>query len=143
MPILAATDRDVVILDVQRGISTLADGIDGRPTCLAADPLTHGRVWCGTHRSGVFRSDDGGGSWQSVGLEGRLIMTITASPADRDVVWVGTEPSEVWRSADAGSSWAQTSRLETLPSSSQWSFPPRPDTHHVRWIDDFDRRLSV
>jgi hypothetical protein len=24
--------------------------------------------------------------------------------------------------------------LETLPSSSEWSFPPRPDTHHVRWI---------
>jgi photosystem II stability/assembly factor-like uncharacterized protein len=24
--------------------------------------------------------------------------------------------------------------LETLSSSSKWSFPPRPDTHHVRWI---------
>ena len=44
------------------------------------------------------------------------------------------EPSEVWRSADAGSAWEQTSRLETLSSSSEWSFPPRPDTHHVRWI---------
>ncbi|MGH9374484.1 MAG: WD40/YVTN/BNR-like repeat-containing protein, partial [Vicinamibacterales bacterium] len=30
--------------------------------------------------------------------------------------------------------WEQTSRLETLASSSEWSFPPRPDTHHVRWI---------
>jgi photosystem II stability/assembly factor-like uncharacterized protein len=61
-------------------------------------------------------------------------MAITASPAERDVVWVGTEPSEVLRSADAGNSWAHTSRLETLPSSPEWSFPPRPDTHHVRWI---------
>src|SRR4029453_2645089 len=52
----------------------------------------------------------------------------------RDVVWVGTEPSEVWLSADGGTTWEQTSRLETLPSSSEWSFPPRPDTHHVRWI---------
>jgi hypothetical protein len=50
------------------------------------------------------------------------------------VVWVGTEPSEVWRSADAGTTWEQTSRLETLSSSSEWSFAPRPDTHHVRWI---------
>jgi photosystem II stability/assembly factor-like uncharacterized protein len=50
------------------------------------------------------------------------------------VVWVGTEPSEVWRSADDGAAWERTSRLETLPSSSEWSFPPRPDTHHVRWI---------
>src|SRR5690606_42031537 len=61
-------------------------------------------------------------------------MAIAASPAERDVMWVGTEPSEVWRSANAGMTWEQTSRLETLPSSSEWSFPPRPDTHHVRWI---------
>jgi photosystem II stability/assembly factor-like uncharacterized protein len=61
-------------------------------------------------------------------------MAIVASPAKQDVVWVGTEPSEVWRSRDAGLNWKQTSWLETLPSSSEWSFPPRPDTHHVRWI---------
>jgi hypothetical protein len=62
------------------------------------------------------------------------ILTVTASPVERDVVWVGTEPSEVWHSGDAGATWDQTCRLETLPSSSEWSFPPRPNTHHVRWI---------
>jgi photosystem II stability/assembly factor-like uncharacterized protein len=82
----------------------------------------------------VFRSDDGGKSWKSVGLSGRLIMAVAASPVEQDVVWVGTEPSEVWRSGDAGATWEQTTRLETLSSSSEWSFPPRPDTHHVRWI---------
>ena len=134
MLILVATDREVVVIDVERGAAAPAHGIGDRPTCLTADPLVHGRAWCGTHRDGVFRSDDGGRSWQSVGLAGRLIMAVTASPADRDVVWVGTEPSEVWRSGDAGNTWEQTSRLETLSSSSEWSFPPRPDTHHVRWI---------
>jgi photosystem II stability/assembly factor-like uncharacterized protein len=134
MPILVATDREVVVIDVERGASASAKGISDRPTCLTADSLAHGRVWCGTHRSGVFRSDDGGRSWQFVGLAGRLIMAIAASPVERDVVWVGTEPSEVWRSADGGTTWEQTSRLDTLSSSSEWSFPPRPDTHHVRWI---------
>jgi photosystem II stability/assembly factor-like uncharacterized protein len=134
MPILVATDRDVVVIDVERGASASAHGIGDRPTCLAADPLVHGRAWCGTHRGGVFRSDDGGSSWQSVGLLGRLIMAITASPVERDGVWVGTEPSEVWRSGDAGATWEQTSRLETLSSSPEWAFPPRPATHHVRWI---------
>ena len=134
MPILVATDREVVVIDVRHGTSAPTNGVGDRPTCLAADPLVQGRVWCGTHRGGVFRSDDGGGSWRSVGLEGRLIMAITASPVERDGVWVGTEPSEVWRSRDAGRTWEQTSRLETLSSSSEWSFPPRPDTHHVRWI---------
>jgi ligand-binding sensor domain-containing protein len=91
---LVATDREVVVIDVERDTSTSAHGISDRPTCLAADPLVRGRAWCGTHRA-VFRSDDSGRSWQSVGLAGRLIMAIAASPAARDVLWVGTEPSEV------------------------------------------------
>ena len=134
MPILVATDGEVVVIDVERDASVSAHGISDRPTCLAADTLVHGRAWCGTHRDGVFRTDDGGRSWRSVGVAGRPMMAIAASPVEPDVVWVGTEPSEVWRSADAGTTWEQTSRLETLPSSSTWSFPPRPDTHHVRWI---------
>jgi hypothetical protein len=134
MPILVATDREVVVIDVERDTSMPTHGIDDRPTCLAADPLVPERAWCGTQRAGVFRSDDGGTSWLPVGLAGRLVMAVTASPVERDVVWVGTEPSEVWRSGDAGTTWHQTSRLETLPSSPEWSFPPRPETHHVRWI---------
>jgi photosystem II stability/assembly factor-like uncharacterized protein len=134
MQILVATDREVLVIDSERGSSATARGINDRPTCLAADELVSGRAWCGTHRSGVFRSDDGGHSWQPIGLNGRLIMTVAASPADRDVVWAGTEPSEVWRSENAGNTWEQTSELTTLRSSSEWSFPPRPETHHVRWI---------
>jgi photosystem II stability/assembly factor-like uncharacterized protein len=134
MAILVATGHDVVVIDGERGDSVLAKGIGDRPTCLSVDPLVPGRAWCGTHRGGVFRSDDGGRSWRLAGLAGRLITAITASPVERDVVWVGTEPSEVWRSRDAGATWEQTSRLETLPSSPEWSFPPRPDTHHVRWM---------
>jgi photosystem II stability/assembly factor-like uncharacterized protein len=134
MPMLVATDREVLVVDAERGSAAPARGITDRPTCLAADELVEGRAWCGTHREGVFRSDDGGRSWRPIGLAGRLIMAVAASPAEQDVVWAGTEPSEVWRSGDAGSSWEQTSSLETLPSSPEWSFPPRPDTHHVRWI---------
>ena len=134
MPFLVATEREVVVIDVERGTTTLARGIKDTPTCLAADPLVPGRAWCGTHKGGVFRSDDGGESWQPVGLAGQLITAITPSPVERDVVWVGTEPSDVWCSGNAGMMWEETSRLDTLASSSEWSFPPRPDTHHVRWI---------
>ena len=119
MHILVATDREVLVIDVERGTPALARGIDDRPTCLAADVLVRGRAWCGTHRGGVFRSDDGGRTWQPIGLAGRLIMAVAASSAERDVVWAGTEPSEVWRSGDAGNSWEQTSDLTTLPSSSR------------------------
>jgi photosystem II stability/assembly factor-like uncharacterized protein len=69
-----------------------------------------------------------------VGLRDRLVRSLTASPVEADVVWAGTEPSEVWRSGDGGSTWEPTRRLEELPSSPTWSFPPKPETHHVRWI---------
>jgi photosystem II stability/assembly factor-like uncharacterized protein len=134
MLLLVATDREVVVFDVERGSGVSAHGIGGRPTCLAGDLRVHGRVWCGTQRDGVFRSDDGGTSWHSAGLADHLITAISASTADPGVVWVGTEPSQVWRSENGGSTWVQTTNLEMLSSSSQWAFPPRPDTHHVRWI---------
>ena len=88
MLILLATDRQALVIDVEKGTSVSTQGISDRPTCLAADALAHGRAWCGTYGEGVFRTDDGGRSWRSVGLAGRLIMAIAASPVERDVVWV-------------------------------------------------------
>jgi photosystem II stability/assembly factor-like uncharacterized protein len=40
----------------------------------------------------------------------------------------------MWHTRDAGSTWTPASGLDQLPSSGEWSFPPRPHTHHVRWI---------
>src|SRR5688572_14783447 len=100
--ILVAPESAVVSFDVERGTAATARGISDRPTCLAADPRSRGRAWCGTHRGGVFRTDDAGISWRACGLEGQHIMSITASPVEEDVLWLGTEPSAVWRSADGG-----------------------------------------
>src|SRR5919109_3495459 len=134
MLVLVATESSIVVFDVERGTMGRAGGLEDRPTCLTVDPLVRGRVWCGTHRSGVFRSDDGGLSWYRAGQGGRLVMAVAASPTEPDVLWVGTEPSEVWRTGDGGRTWEQMRALGELPSSSQWSFPPKPETHHVRWI---------
>lgn len=133
--LLAATEAEVLRIHVETGTVGRVEGLDGvHPTSLVSDPGVAGRAWCATHRGGVFRSDDGGATWAVSGLEGEKLMTIAASPAERDLVWAGTEPSVVWRSEDGGRTWDRTSDLEALPSSSEWAFPPRPDTHHVRWI---------
>lgn len=131
MHVIVATDSDVHIVDAVGGTSKAGRGLPDRPTCVAADPLAAGRVWCGVRRHGVFRSDDGGLTWELAGLEGRTIMALAVAP---DVVWAGTEPSEVWRSGYDGRTWQQMQGMNTLPSSSEWAFPPRPETHHVRWI---------
>jgi ligand-binding sensor domain-containing protein len=140
--ILVATESGVVSVDVERDTTAAARGISDHPTCLAADPRRPGRAWCGTHRAGVFRTDDAGMSWRPCGLEGQRIMSVTASPAETDVIWIGTEPSAVWRSADGGETWQETSRLDVLPSSSTWAFPPKPETHHVRWIGCHPRQAG-
>jgi photosystem II stability/assembly factor-like uncharacterized protein len=135
MPLLLATESRILLVDESRGTMHPATGLaDARPTCLAADPRVPGRAWCGTDGHGVFRSDDGGASWRAVGLGERRVMSLAASPVEAEVVWAGTEPSEVWRSSDGGFSWEPTRALEELPSSPTWSFPPKPETHHVRWI---------
>jgi photosystem II stability/assembly factor-like uncharacterized protein len=51
------------------------------------------------------------------------------------IVYAGTEPSAVFRSDNGGDSWMDLAGLRALPSADTWSFPPRPHTHHVRWIE--------
>jgi photosystem II stability/assembly factor-like uncharacterized protein len=55
-------------------------------------------------------------------------------------VWAGTEPSAVYRAPD-GTEFAACAPLEGLPSSDDWAFPPRPSTHHVRWLEWTPERL--
>jgi photosystem II stability/assembly factor-like uncharacterized protein len=135
MTVIVATQTDIVIVDADRGTAeTVAAGVVERPTCLAADPLVAGRVWCGTHTTGVFRSDDAGRSWSRAGLAEHRLMSVAASAAEPDSVWAGTDPSQLWHSRDAGQNWRKAEGLEDLPSRNEWAFPPRPHTHHVRWI---------
>lgn len=135
MHILLATHADVMVVDGHSGDVRVAKGLEGqRPTDVAWDRWTDGRAWCGTARNGVLRSDDGGRSWRAAGLEGAHVMTVVSSPSEPDVVWLGTEPSALYRSDDGGEGWRRIEGLDALPSSPEWAFPPRPDTHHVRWI---------
>ena len=102
--------------------------------CLAASPERPERVFVGTVDSGVRRSTDGGETWHTVGEFTDRVTAVTVSPHDPDTVWVGTEPSAVYRSADGGVSFERREGLTDLPGTGRWSFPPRPDTHHVRWL---------
>lgn len=65
-----------------------------------------------------------------------LSVAVSASECvdGRAVVWAGTEPSHLYRSTDGGKTWTDCTGLQSLASKPEWSFPPRPHTHHVRWI---------
>lgn len=122
--------------------------VDHRPECVACSRTAQHRVLCGTFDAGLHRSSDGGVTWDRVGEETLpdSVMSLTVSPHDPDEWWAGTEPSRVYRSTDGGETWTARSDLTELPSADEWYFPPRPHTHHVRWIEidpHHPRRLYV
>lgn len=108
--------------------------------CVAVDPRDPQRIFVGTFDRGIYRSLDGGDSWESVGagMADARVLAIAISPSEqingRSVVYAGTEPSMLYRSPDDGATWQASPSLAELPSAATWSFPPRPHTHHVRWI---------
>lgn len=107
---------------------------DGGARCLAVDPETPDTVYVGTSDEGLFKSEDGGKSWERLpGVEHPRVTAVAVSPID-GALYAGTEPSSLFVSRDGGASWRELEGLKNLPSAPTWSFPPRPWTSHVRAI---------
>jgi len=97
--------------------------------CVAADG---DRVIVGTQGEGALLSSDGGRRWERVELAERDVFSVAIGPAD-GTLYAGTEPSHLFVCRD-GAEWTELEALQDIPSRERWSFPPRPWTHHVRWI---------
>jgi photosystem II stability/assembly factor-like uncharacterized protein len=134
--LLLATGATVYRVEPEEGRFVSGRGLEAgvRPTCLAADPREPARAWCGTTKHGVLRTGDGGRRWRPSGLEGIHVTALAPGPSEPGLLWAGTEPSRLYRSRDHGEVWEEVPGMERLPSASEWSFPPKPETHHVRWI---------
>jgi photosystem II stability/assembly factor-like uncharacterized protein len=100
-----------------------------RAQCVAVDRT---RVLVGTRGRGAFLSVDAGARWEQVQLPEVDIFSVAISAAD-GALYAGTEPSRLFVARD-GRSWVELEALQDIPSRDRWSFPPRPWTHHVRWI---------
>lgn len=130
---VAATDDLVVVPDAKGRPEAHAELEGTAPACLAADPERPEHVWCGTVRAGLWHTRDGGGTWEQV--RGPLeAASVSAVAVGQGAVYAGTDPSALYRSDDGGRSWEELRSMCEVPSAPTWSFPPRPDTSHVRWI---------
>ena len=114
------------------------------PQSIAFDSLNPSRAYCGTFGDGLWKTDNGGQTWDSIGkneISTSNITSVSVSPLKEgkkdgfSKVYVGTEPSALYVSSNGGESWERMNDLNKLESSKSWSFPPRPWTHHVRWIE--------
>jgi photosystem II stability/assembly factor-like uncharacterized protein len=90
-------------------------------TLEAGGPSQPGRLWIGALPAGLFRSDDGGESWQLTralwdvperpkwfggGYDEAGIHTVSPDPRDPRRVFVAISCGGVWDTADDGQSWA-------------------------------------
>src|SRR5205085_10717902 len=95
---------------------------------LAGDPASKILV-AGLHQNGVFRSADGGKSWErsDQGLAARSMSTLLVSPgftADHTLFASGIEDG-VLRSSDSGKSWERVSEGLPGPQVLSLSISPR------------------
>ena len=99
--------------------------------------LADGAVYAGTEPSRLFRSTDGGGSWQALDALLELpsrpswsfpprpwtshVRWIAPSPHDRELLLVGIELGGLMRSSDSGATWQ-----DHRPGA-------QPDVHSLAW----------
>ncbi len=112
------------------------------------DPRQPGTLWCGTAPGGLFRSDDGGDTWQIVrslwdnpsrrkwfggGYDYAGIHTICVDPTNTRRVYVAISTGGVWLTEDGGKSWqtrAKGLRNEYMPPD-QAGDPDSQDVHRL------------
>jgi hypothetical protein len=137
MPVFVCSQGDLVRLDRNGTAWTASPVLEGAAAqCVAADGS---RVLVGTRGRGALVSHDVGASWQSVELPEPAVFSVAIGAAD-GALYAGTEPSRLFvaRRGD----WIELEALQDIPSRKRWSFPPRPWTHHVRWIAPDPRRAE-
>src|SRR6201997_1476736 len=140
---IAVVTRAAVLIARRASTWTVGEHLAGlSPGCLAVDLSSPAQRYCGPARAGLFRSRDSGRNWEPVGsgIDHRMITAVDVGHAEQadgfGIVYARTEPSAVFRSDSGGDTWVDLAGLRALASADTWSFPPRPHTHHVRWIED-------
>lgn len=132
--LFAVTDDGLVRLtEDERGWNSVLVRADERMQCVAPGPADASSLYVGSRGNGAWKSSDGGQTWQNLELPQADVFSLAVSRAD-GAVYAGTEPSRLFKSVDGGQGWRELEGLQEIPSRAEWSFPPRPETSHVRAI---------
>ena len=133
MTLFAVTGDALARLDERDGFAVTLALAGSGAQCVAVDPDDGRTLYVGCRGNGVWKSDDGGASWDDTHLPQSDVFSVAVSSAD-GTVYAGCEPSMLFRSRDGGRTWQELDALRRIPSAPTWSFPPRPWTSHVRAV---------
>src|SRR2546422_10847146 len=114
MRLHGATGDGVFSLEAGRGPWTARLALEGSGArCLALDPTEPATLYAGSPEQGLFKSRDGGRSWERLGLPHNAVFSVAVSPLD-GAVYAGCEPSMIFKSRDGGDRWRELSGLRAL-----------------------------
>ena len=91
-------------------------------------------VLAGSYGQGIFRSTDGGETWEPAneGLTATALRTIMTDPTRAGAIICGTEPGRAFRSSDGGGSWQEMEGIAAIPGCADWHLPYSPRAGALR-----------
>ncbi len=103
----------------------------GTVSALAIDPEDGNTVYAGTFGAGVYRTANGGRSWQPAGLDGGVtVLGVAPAPLIENHAVYAVAGSNLWRSRDGGTSWTSLApallAAGATPAVTALAFSPTP-----------------
>lgn len=131
------------------GLFVVAYGADGRASArllgldrlggfrapVVVDGDNPKRLYAGTTRAGMFRSDDAGRTWREInqGIIYKDIWSLAQHPTTGRL-YAGTSPAGVFWSDDRGETWHACESLWQLPSTREWRGPVAPHFSRMKGL---------
>jgi photosystem II stability/assembly factor-like uncharacterized protein len=133
----AANDPETAAMFDWQPVDTL---FDGELTSVWSLAHAHGALLAGSLPAGLFRSRDGGTSWDRVpglndhptrdewiaGAAGLVLHSIVADPGDPARLWVGISAAGVFATEDGGTTWERRNRLDNAEGCAHHPHPAAP-----------------
>lgn len=96
-------------------------------------------MWTGTSKGGMFRTEDGGASWQEIneGIVYKEIWSTARHPRTGELL-AGTGPASLFKSSNQGDTWTECEGLKALPTTIEWTFPNPPHVAHVKGLSVYE-----
>src|ERR1700730_3732874 len=118
----------MLVIGTTEGVFVAETGARARATNLAQRDVkvlrqANGRLLAGA-TDGVYRSADGGDTWQHVGLQDQEVLEVMPAPQDPRLVYAGTRPAALFRSRDGGDTWTAVDSFTRAFDPGSLGLPP-------------------